>query len=81
MIDILGWNWVVETDKMTCKNVENEVTIKIEKTGDNFRGMIRDMPMGLFSEIAKCRDGERIIENIVKTAEEEYLRAGSGGET
>jgi len=78
MTDILGWNWVVDTDEMTCKNVENEVTIKIEKTGDNFRGMIRDMPMGLVSEIAKRRDGERIIENIVKTAEEEYLRAGSG---
>jgi hypothetical protein len=78
MLDIMGWNWVVNTDEMTCKNVENEVTIKIEKTGDNFRGMIRDMPIGLFSEIAKLRDGERIIENIVRTAEEEYLRAGSG---
>jgi len=78
MTDILGWNWVVDTDEMTCKNVENEVTIKMEKNGDNFKGMIRDMPMGLFSEIAKYRDGERIIEDIVKTAEEEYLRAGSG---
>ena len=77
MIDILGWNWVVNTDEMTCRNVENEVTIKIEKNGDNFRGMIKDMPLGLFSEIAKRRDGERIIEDIVKTAEEEYLRAGS----
>jgi hypothetical protein len=78
MMDILEWNWVVDTNEMTCKNVENEVTIKIEKKGDNFRGMIRDMPIGLFSEIAKYRDGERIIEDIVKTAEEEYLRADSG---
>jgi hypothetical protein len=78
MMDIPGWNWVVDTDEMTCRNLENEVTIKIEKNGDNFRGMIRNMPMGLFSEIAKYRDGERIIEDIVKTAEEEYLRAGSG---
>jgi hypothetical protein len=78
MIDVLGWSWVVNTDEMTCRNVENKVTIKIEKNGDNFRGMIRDMPIGLFSEIAKYRDGERIIEDIVKTAEEEYLRAGSG---
>ena len=77
MMDILGWNWIVDTNEMTCTNVENEVTIKMEKSGDNFKGMIRDMPMGLFSEIAKVRDGERIIEEIVKTAEEEYLRAGS----
>jgi hypothetical protein len=79
MIDILGWNWVVDTDEMTCKNVENEVTIKIEKNGGNLKGMIRDMPIGLFSEIAKRRDGEKIIEEIVRTAEEEYLRAGSCG--
>jgi hypothetical protein len=63
---------------MTCKNVENAVTIKIEKNGDNFKGMIRDMPIGLFSEIAKYRDGERIIEEIVKIAEEEYIKADSG---
>jgi len=78
MMDIPGWNWVVNTDEMTCKNVENEVTIKMEKNGNNFKGIIRYMPMDLFSEIAKYRDGERIIEEIVRTAEEEYLRAGSG---
>jgi len=77
MMNILGWNWVVDTDEMTCKNVENAVTIKMEKNGDDFKGMISNMPMGLFSEIAKYRDGEKIIEEIVKTAEEEYLRAGS----
>jgi len=76
MIDVMGWNWVVDTDKMICRNIENEVTIKIEKDGDNFRGIIKDMPIGLFSEIAKYSDGEKIIEEIVKTAEEEYLRAG-----
>ena len=78
MMNILGWNWVVDTDEMTCKNVENAVTIKMEKYGDDFKGMISNMPMGLFSEIAKYRDGEKIIEEIVKTAEEEYIRAGSG---
>jgi hypothetical protein len=78
MIDVLGWNWVVDTDEMTCKNIENDVTIKIKKNGDNFKGMIKDMPMGVFSAICRHRDGERIIESIVKTAEEEYLRAGSG---
>jgi len=78
MMNILGWNWVVDTDEMTCKNIENAVTIKMEKYGDYFKGMISDMPTDLFSEIAKYRDGEKIIEEIVKTAEEEYIRAGSG---
>jgi len=74
MIDVMGWSWIVDTDKMTCRNVENEVTVKIEKNGDNFKGMIKDMPIGLFSEIARYRDGEKIIEEIVKTAEKEYLK-------
>jgi len=78
MTDILEWTWVVDTNEMTCKNLENAVTIKMEKYGDYFRGMIKDMPINLFSEIATYGDGERIIEEIVKTAEEEYLRAGSG---
>jgi len=78
MTDILGWNWVVDTNEMTCKNVENAVTIKMEKYGNYFKGIIKDMPMGLFSEIATYGDGERIIEKIVKIAEEKYLKAGSG---
>jgi hypothetical protein len=78
MMNILGWNWVVDTDEMTCKNLENAVTIKMEKYGDDFKGMISNMPTGLFFEIAKYRDGEKIIEEIVKTAEEEYIRAGPG---
>jgi len=77
MMNILGWNWVVDTDEMTCKNVENAVTIKMKKYGDDFKGIISNMPINLFSEIAKYRDGEKIIEEIVKTAEEEYIRAGS----
>ena len=74
MIDVSGWNWIVDTDEMTCRNVENEVTIKMEKDGENLKGMLHDMPIALFSKIAGYRDGERIIENIVKTAEKEYLK-------
>ena len=74
MIDVSGWSWVVDTDEMTCRNAENEVTIKIEKEGKILRGIIQDMPIALFSKIAGYRDGERIIEKIVKTAEAEYLK-------
>ena len=79
MIDVGGWSWVVDTNEMTCRNLENDVTISMKKEGENLRGMIRDMPMDLFSKIAGYRDGERIIEKMVKTAEEEYFRAYSGG--
>ena len=74
MIDIGTWSWIVDTNEMTCKNTENEVTIKMRQEGERLRGMIRDMPMDLFSKIAGYGDGEMIIERIVKTAEEEYLK-------
>ena len=78
MIDIQGWSWVVDKNERTIRNVENEVTIKMEKEGKNLRGMLQDMPIGLFSEIAGYRDGEKIIEEIVNKAVEEYFRAHSG---
>jgi len=77
MIDIGGWSWVVDTDEMTCKNLENDVTISMKKEGENLIGIIRDMPVDLFSKIAELGDGERIIEKIVKTAEKEYIRANT----
>ena len=77
MIDVQEWSWIVDPDEMTCRNVENEVIIKMEKEGKNLKGMLKNMPIDLFSEIAGYEDGEKIIEKIVKTAEAEYFRAYS----
>ena len=74
MINVGEWIWIVDINKMTCRNVENEVTIKMKKDGSCLRGVIQDMPMDLFSKIAENGDGEKIIEQIVKTAEDEYLK-------
>jgi hypothetical protein len=73
MINFNAWTWVVDTDEMTCKNQENEVTIKIEREGDLLRGTIHAMPIELFAEISRYADGEKTIEKIVRMAEEEYL--------
>ena len=75
MIDIGKRNCVVDIDNMICINVENEVTIKMQKEGESLKGKLSDMPMDLFAEIAKYGNGEGIIENIVKMAENEYFKA------
>ena len=72
MINITGWNWIVDKDKMICRNVENDVTISMKKEGKVIRGTISDMPVDLLSKIAGYSDGEKVIEKIVKMAEEEY---------
>ena len=73
MIDIGEWSWVVNTNDMTCRNEENEVTIKMENVGGNLKAMLHDMPMELFAEISGYSNGEKILEDIVRMAEEEYL--------
>ena len=74
MIDLSEWSWIVNTNDMTCRNPENEVTIKMEKVGDNLRGTLHDMPMELFAELSEYGNGEKLIEKIVKLAEEEYIK-------
>ena len=80
MIDFTEWTWVVDIKGMTCRNHENEVVVKIQKENKNLKGELLDMPVALFAEIAKCENGEKIIEKIVKNAQEEYSRVCAGEE-
>jgi hypothetical protein len=73
MIDYTNWNWVVNTNDMTCRNVENKVIVIIEGEGANLKAKLHDMPMELFAEIAGYNDGEKIIEGIVTMAKDKYL--------
>ena len=77
-MDVNEWNWVVNTNDMTCRNEENNVIIKMERDGDFLRGILHDMPIELFAEISRYENGEKIIERIVKMAEEKYLENRSG---
>ena len=73
MIAFEEWNWVVNTHDMTCRNLENQVTIKMEGKAENLKPMLHYMPIELFAEISGYSDGEKIIEGIVKMAGEEFL--------
>ena len=75
MIDINSWAWIVDRDAMCCRNLENNVTVIMEKDSKNIRGKLHDMPMALYGKIAGIRNGEKIIRQIVKAAEKEYFRA------
>ena len=77
-MNVSDWNWVVNTNDMTCRNTENNVIIKMKNDGDFLRGTLHDMPMKLFAEISGYEDGEKIIEAIVKKAEEKYLENQPG---
>ena len=74
MIKVENWLWVVNCDDMTCKNIENKVTVKMEKVNGNLKAQLHDMPMELFAEISGHSDGEKIIGEIVRMAGEAYQK-------
>jgi len=74
MTDIKKWTWIVDKNEMICKNTENNITVKMSSEGGEIKGKIQDMPMELFGEIAEIENGEKIIMQIVKMAEEEYSK-------
>jgi hypothetical protein len=69
MIDVNSWAWVFGRAAMVCRNEEHGVAFKIEKKAGGYFGNLQDMPIGLFSEISRVKDGEKIIEMIVRQAE------------
>jgi len=59
---------------MTCRNVENDVVVVFEKVDNVFMGKLRDIPMDLFGKIAELENGEKVIADIVNSAERELFR-------
>jgi len=74
MIDAEKWTWIVDKTEMTCRNTDNNVTVKMNIEDRILKGKLHDMPIELFGEIAALEEGEKIIKKIVSLAEEEYLR-------
>ena len=74
MIDLDKWVWIVDRKEMICRNAEHNVTVKMVTEDGEIKGKLHHMPMELFGEIAGISSGEKIIERIVKMAEEKYQK-------
>ena len=74
MTEINDWVWIVDKNEMSSRNAEHNVTVKMEMKGGAFFGKLNDMPIELFGEIAALEDGEKIIAQIVRAAEEAYKK-------
>jgi hypothetical protein len=51
--------WIVDLDKHTCRNTENELVILFEKKGMSMMGTIKNMPIKLVQQWARdpnCKD-------------------------
>ena len=78
MIETEEWIWICDKSKMLCRNVENSIIVKMDKTGKTYNGKLYGIPLDLFGRISKIKHGEKIIQKIIKSAEEEFSRACLG---
>ena len=74
MIDATSWQWVCNKAEMICRNLENNINVKFDKIGESYNGKLESMPLQMFGEISKLKNGEKIIQKIVRSAEEEFYR-------
>ena len=74
MLSIENWTWIIDKKEAICRNTENNISVKMNMEDGVIKGKLQDMPMELFGKIAQLEDGEKIIMQIVKNAEEEYLK-------
>ena len=72
MKDVDEWKWKVDKNKNTISNDDYNVVVKMQKEGDELKGKLLDMPIELLSEISELKNGEKIIEKIVTSAEKEF---------
>jgi len=75
MITITNGEWIADLGAMTCRNINTKMVVEFENKGKYFSGKIKDMPIELFSQWAKLKHGERLIQKAVMEAEEVYTRA------
>lgn len=78
VIDVTEWVWVFDNSLMICRKVGKGVIIDFEKVGDEYKGKLQGTPMALFEKKAELAYREKIIEQIARSAEEDYLKVYFG---
>jgi hypothetical protein len=75
MITITDGTWIADLGSMTCRNLENRITVTFRRRGKTFEGKLDDMPVELMESWAALPNGEQYIQRAVEEAEEVFLRA------
>jgi hypothetical protein len=69
--------WVVDLEKMECKNAIIDATVKISDDENGIRGRLDDLSAELYLilSLSELTSGARFYRRLIKHAEEVYLRA------
>jgi len=67
--------WVVDLVTMTCMNKTNNIVVVFEKYRKILIGKIKCIPLELANKWAKEKQGDININNMIKEAEESFMKA------
>jgi hypothetical protein len=60
MITITDGTWIADLGSMTCRNLENRITVTFRRRGKTFEGKLDDMPVELWKAGRLCQMGSSI---------------------
>jgi hypothetical protein len=61
MITTIDGEWIIDIGAMTCRNTNTNIVVELQNKGKNYIDKIRDMPIELFAQWAKLKNGEQIL--------------------
>ena len=62
MVTIMQGEWIADLVAMTCRNINNRITVGFERRGKTYIGKIKDMPVELMRQWAKLPNGHKLIQ-------------------
>jgi hypothetical protein len=66
--------WVVDLEKLTCRNTENELVIEFEKRGKMLMGTIKNIPIRLVQQWTQDKNCEADIRKELVEADEVFFK-------
>jgi hypothetical protein len=67
--------WIADLGAMTCRNYTWNITVSFEKQGEAIIGKISVAPENLIKKWTSIGNGDKILQKIVKEAEEIFSMA------
>jgi hypothetical protein len=67
-------DWIVNLEEKTCHNINTDIVVVFEKTGDAFSGKIKELPDKIFEQWSKMENAGSLLKNIVTEAEDVFSR-------
>jgi len=67
--------WIADLEEMTCRNINNRITVSFIREEDSIIGKIKEVPSKLMNNWTKFPNSQQLFQKTVAEAEKEFIRA------